>query len=117
MSTRSRSFQSVLCAGALLFLNVSSPAASGAKSDPRAPNRALPQFTQMRVLPSLRDNPSDEEIARLRLFPQTIVPVDASAPTGLFGRSKAVVGSPARPVPLAENAQVVSTLRALASDP
>ncbi|MEY2429200.1 MAG: hypothetical protein QOJ40_2085, partial [Verrucomicrobiota bacterium] len=118
MCVRRRSIQSVLYAVDLLFLSVAAPADPGANSEHRAPNRALPQFRPMGELPPLPDSPTDEEIARLRLFPQRIVAVDAAAPSGLLGRLKAGLGSSsARPAPSSDNSQVVSTLRALAAEP
>ena len=89
---------------------------SSASAESRTPNRALPQFTPLSVLPTLSEKPTDQEIARLRLFPQPLMPVDAPASTGLFQRLKAAFGSSARPASGADNSEVAPTLRALAAD-
>jgi RHS repeat-associated protein len=99
-------FACLLLASSPVFVATASP-------ESQAPNRALPQFTPVSVLPTLSEKPTDEEIARLRLFPQALVPVDAPASTGLFERLR---GNSARPAPGADNSAVAPTLRALAAD-
>jgi len=82
------------------------------------PNRELPQFTPVEILPTLSAEPSDDEIGKLRLFPQQIVPVEKAAPGSLAKLNNAVFGgsSPAAPV---GNKHVLATLQSLqqATDP
>ncbi len=49
-------------------------------------NRSLPQFVPASEKPLIPDNPSDDEIGKVRLFPQRIVPVEKSSSRSLLGR-------------------------------
>ena len=107
-----RNLLSVQVAVVCLLLGTFAAFVANASAESPAPNRTPPQFTPFNVLPTLSEKPTDGEIARLRLFPQAILPVDAPASTGLFGRLKGT----SRPSPGADNSEVAPTLRTLAAD-
>src|SRR5437773_11457683 len=56
-------------------------------------NRSLPMHTPASVIKPISDNPTDQEIERLRLFAHGLKAVEPQENSSLFGRIKSGLGS------------------------
>lgn len=100
------------------FVGFSSTTEASGKGDARAPvftsknvhaSRSVPEFTPGSLVQPLPDDPSDDDIARLHLFPQRIVPVEPLSSHSLAKTLFAVK----KPTAIKEsNVEVAETLKA-----
>ncbi len=78
-------------------------------------NRTLPAFVPASKAQTISDNPSDDEIGILRLFPERIVPVNPGKSQSVLSGLKNLFSTKTPALTNLDNRHVVSTLRALQS--
>src|SRR5438046_1138587 len=76
-------------------------------------NRTLPAFVPASKAQTISDNPSDDEIGILRLFPERIVPVNPGKSQSVLSGLKNLFSTKTPAPTNLHNRHVVSTLRAL----
>jgi RHS repeat-associated protein len=104
----------LLSSGLPPFLLVSALGAPGERKEPVPPpvltpqnvvvNRMVPKVRLASEVEPLSEKPSEDELARVRLFPQRIIPVNPMVKSGFFSRAKPSTATE-------DSAPVVATLR------